>query len=382
MLIPLLLAINVAWSAPDLTPAQRAWCERFARDAVTMTPEKMQRSASAARDAQLPLLADYLERVARGDGLETERALQASAHGPVVVIVKSFADIALGVRDRDDAWLTAFERRLDDFERSLPGYNASWEHDSTPRGAHAIANLVAHAGTGAQSTAPAVYLPFDNALRAVTGRSVIHWKNMTIANWYERELRPVADIVNAGTTSGESLSRWYALRFVVSDLGPKSLHGVSIRTILGDQWAPLAVATQDVTGVLAGVETAQTGMSALHDLPTFLAVEFHTLNDTIRGEAPPQHRPASCLVLNWCMRHGGLTASEGRWRIDRRAMLRSLRALTRELLEVEATGDTQRGAKLLADYGTITPAIQATLDRLPPPNAPKTEVHFAILEER
>jgi len=369
----LLAAILLSWRAPNLTPAQRAWCEHFARDAATMTIARLPQSAADARVAKLPLVAEYLERVCGDDALAAERALQASAHGPVVVIARRdgdrIVDLTLGVHDPDDDWLTSFAQRLPQFERSLPGYRATWQHDDAPRGAHAIADLALHVGTSAQSTAPAAYLQFDASLRATAGRSFIHWKNMTIASWYERELRPVAEVLHAGAASGESLSRWYALRFLVSAVGPKSPRS-------GETWAPIAVATQDVVAVLAS--------DFLHDLdlPTFLAVTFHTLNDAVRGGAPQQHRPASCLVLNWCMRHGGIRASPNGWRIDKRAMMRSLRALTNELLAIEASGDEARGARLLADYGSITPLLQATLYRLPPPNAPKTEVRFAILEER
>jgi hypothetical protein len=374
LIAALLFAITIPWSAPELTSAQRTWCEHFARDAQAMTAgsaadamARMRQSASAARMANLPLVAGYLDRVADqasgGDALTTQRALQTTVHGPVVVIVRfrtsataesPFDDISLGIRDRDDAAFRELTARL-------PAI------DDTPRGAHAIANLVAHAGSSAQSTAPAAYLPFDPELRATLGRSVIHWKNMTIANWYERDLRPVAEVLNAGPTSGEALSWWYALRFV---------QGVPGRQSLGDDWAPLAVATQDVVAVLE--------MESLHkrDLATFLAVTFHTLNNVTRGDAPKQHHAAACLVLNWCIRHGGLTATAPSWHIEPRAMLRSLRGLAKELQEIEAAGDKERGAKLLAEYGALTPDISATIDRLPPPTAPKTEVRFAIEETK
>lgn len=367
LLLLALFAIDIPWHPAALTAQQRAWCEQFAGEARVVTASaapaaiaQLRASAASARAARLPLVADYLARAAEqaggGDALQTERALQASAHGPVVVVIQlrtpsagesPFAGIALGIRDDDDLWLA----------------DVDW---STPHGVHVLANLVARAGSGAQSTAPAAYLPYDPALRAAAGRSVIVWKNMTIASWYERELRPVAAVLNAGQTSGTSLARWYALRYTVA--GPTTAVAAP---------PPIVVARQDVGAVLASRD--------IHhpvDLPTFLAVTFHTLNDAVRGEAPQQHRPATCLVLNWCLRHGGLSASAAGWRIRERAMLASLRALQKELLSIESGGDGERAKRLLDDYGTLTPQLSATLDRLPPPNAPKTEVRYVILDGR
>ncbi|MBV8518032.1 MAG: hypothetical protein JO197_11585 [Acidobacteria bacterium] len=396
--------IDVHWDCRALTPPQRQWCETFARAATTLTTpaappsvriDAMRAQAAAARAAELPLVATYLERVsdaaAGGDAVAAETALRAAAHSPVLVLVRvqkasadasPFGDVIVGVRDPDDAWLLSFQQRLDAFARTLSPASAAWDKGTVPPGVSAIGDLVARAGASAQSTAPASYPPFDASLRPVVGRSWIHWKNMTVAGWFERQVKPagVASLDGAAVRAldGAALSRWYALRYVTSDLGPKVVNGKPLQDALGDAWAPIVIVKADVTAVLASQWLRRGSLDT--DLATFLGVTIHTLNDVVRGDAPPQHRASTCIALNWCLRHGGLVARKNGWHIAPRAMLASLRTLASEVLAIETAGDRERAAKLIAEYGTVTPEIQTMLDRLPPPTPPKATVHYDILE--
>jgi hypothetical protein len=392
--------IPIAWNHDGLTAAQRAWVEAFARDAASITAptgpaaaqiETMRRHAGEARKAGLPFVAAYLEQISEGDATAAENAFKATEHEPVIVLVRlqkpgsagAFSDVIVGVRDRNDLWLDAFEHHLDEFARTLPGYSPSWQKSASPRGVSYLGNLVFRAGVSAQSTSPASYPPFDAALRPVVGRSWIHWRNMMAANWFEREIRPTAEAALDGSVtrlmSGDGQVRWYALRYVTSNIGPEIVGGRTLKEALGDAWDPIVIAKSDVTAILADQWLGRAPLR--NDLATLLAVTFHTLNDVVRGSAPQQHRPATCLTLNWCLRHGGLEARDGGWRIHDRAMLRSLQSLTRELLEIETAGDRARALRLLSEYGTVTPPIQAALDRLPPPSAPPPTIRYAILGE-
>jgi hypothetical protein len=402
--------IVIDWKPTGLSAPQRAFCESFAREAVTLTSrgepaaariEGMRRQAAAARGAGLGETAAYLERVceaATGGPTEAaETAFKATEHEPVMVLVRvqkaengesPFGDVIVGIRDPDDAWLDALERRLGDFEKTLPGYRADWKKSGEPHGVSYLGGLVARAGAAAQSTSPASYPPFDAELRPKVGRSWIHWKNMMSASWFEREIRPTAaaalDPGVLARATGDGQVRWYALRYVVSDAGPQVVNGQPLKAVLGDEWGPIVISKADVTATLADQWLARVGLKTpvplADDLASLVAVELHTLNDVVKGEAPPQHKPASCLTLNWCLRAGGIVPGKSGWTLDEKKMKTALESLTKELLELESAGDRDRAKKLLAEYGSVTPDIQTVLDKLPPPKAPKALVRYLILE--
>lgn len=75
---------------------------------------------------------------------------------------------------------------------------------------------------------------------------------------------------------------------------------------------------------------------------------------------------AAIVALNWHREHGGLTHDRpsGTWAVDFDRLEESLRALARELLEIQARGDRQRAARLRRDYGRADPDLRATLARL------------------
>ena len=403
--------ITIEWRAEGLSNAQRAWVEALAHDATALTAPgtaaetqiaKLRRHAAAARDAGLVAVAKYLVQIcdaaAGGDPVPAEQSLKATAHGPVMVLVRlqkpdqgasPFSDVIIGVRDANDVWLETLERRLNDFARALPGYSANWQKANAPHGASNIGNLVLRAGASSQSTGPATYPPFDANLRPQTGRSWFHWRNMMAANWFGREICPTALAALSPAVmrnvSADAHLRWYANRFVMYDIGPEIVHGEPIAKLLGETRDPLVIVKADALAVLAnqwlGDQKLKARSPLAEDLATLLAITFHTLNDVIKGSAPPQHRGSSCIMLNWGLQHGGLLPTEGGWNIDNAKVLAALQSLTRELLEIETSADKNRAAKLLAEYGTITPPIQAVLDRLPPPGAPKPKVIYRILDQ-
>ena len=59
----------------------------------------------------------------------------------------------------------------------------------------------------------------------------------------------------------------------------------------------------------------------------------------------------------------GRDAATGRYVIDFAAMPRAIAALTRELLEIEATGDRARAERWFQKYEAMPEALRAALDR-------------------
>jgi hypothetical protein len=401
--------ITIEWRAAGLTNLQRTWIEGLANDASSLTAPgtaleiqiaKLRRHAAAARRLGLVATGRYLEKIcdaaAGGDPVAAEQSFKATVPAPVVVLVRlqkpdlgasPFSDVMIGVRDANDVWLQTLESRLEEFARTVPGYSPTWQRSDTPRGVSFIGNLVLRGGASAQSTAPATYPPFDAALRPRTGRSWIHWRNMMRANWFEREIRPtglaaLAPAV-ARSAAADAHLRWYAIRFAMYDIGPEIVRGEPIAKLLGETRDPLEIAKADSLAILADQWLADQKVIArpplAEELSTLAAVTFHTLNDVIKGTAPPQHRGATCLLLNWCIRNGGLLPGEGGWNLNTAKMFASLQSLTREILEIETSANQERAAKLLAQYGSVTPPIQAALDRLPPPHGPKARVVYRII---
>src|SRR5260370_37063325 len=77
--------------------------------------------------------------------------------------------------------------------------------------------------------------------------------------------------------------------------------------------------------------------------------------------------------------NGGLLHGEGGWNLNTARMSASLQSLTREILEIETSANQERAAKLLAEYGSVTPPIQTALDRLAPRHGPKARVIYRVV---
>jgi hypothetical protein len=94
---------------------------------------------------------------------------------------------------------------------------------------------------------------------------------------------------------------------------------------------------------------------------TFLASTFRT----IRFGLSEAHGKGIALQLNTLLDAGAVkVAKDGTFSIDAAKIKDAVRALTGELMSIEAAGDHARAAELLHTRAVIRPEVQHVLDRL------------------
>ena len=94
---------------------------------------------------------------------------------------------------------------------------------------------------------------------------------------------------------------------------------------------------------------------------TFLASAFRS----IRFGLNEAHGRAVALQLNTFLDAGAVTvAADGTFAADPVKMKEAVRALTAELMTVQAAGDHSAAAALVKERAVIRPAVKAVLDRL------------------
>lgn len=300
--------------------------------------------------------------------------------------------LELGLMDADArSWIEPYLARLDELEASLPLPSGLPDAALGPkRDALVIADVFWRGGARAGSTALSTFLPADRSRAEETGRTYVFWRNLVERRWYEREIAPAVDQVlvpdqRAAATAGAHL-RFYATRFTTYQLGPQSAATdggrAPLREHFGELYGPLVIAKADLLGVLAhewliaeGIEPPEL---SFENLAMLVVMAFRALADVELGEAPPPH-PAN-LQLSFFRDRGAveLERESGLWRFDPAKLRAAARELVAEILAIHATGDLERGRRLLDRHGAPGEEIAATVARVAALGAPQAEVTFEV----
>ncbi len=354
----------------SLTPEQREWLLTFEAGARLHAAadipasDWLRASATSAREI-LPATAKYLDVAAdvltNAATPETlERTFRETLDAPVYVMVRMLdgllADVVVAI--------PAASQPIDviNFERTLPGFQPRWTDPVIPEERSRIAKLQFRAGKAAASAGPATYLPFDSSLNAKVGRTWIVYDNMLPAGWFLTRVQPAAqtlipsllDLVNAN-----AFLHWYAVRPPSYDLGPNLTPGELDR--FGDAKNALRIAKADLLCALVNGASDE-------DLATLLAATFDALHQAAIGKAPPPHKTASAMLVNFAVERGALRFADDRWTADLDAFRTAVRELAEKILAIESSLDVTCAHALVASYGAMTPELGRSvvlLDALP-----------------
>jgi hypothetical protein len=151
-------------------------------------------------------------------------------------------------------------------------------------------------------------------------------------------------------------------------LGPHETTGgkrVSVRAALQESYSAIEEAKADVSGLFAlqylidkGV-IAKTMEKTMYT--TFLASAFRS----IRFGLKEAHGKGIALQLNTLLDAGAVrVAKDGTFSVDHAKVKDAVRALTGELMTIQAAGDRARAAELLQTRAVVRPEVKRVLDRL------------------
>lgn len=279
------------------------------------------------------------------------------------------------VRDKAESEkLAVYSKHLPDMERNLPipdrHKNLRRKFESPIRVVQEI-YTAADARSGVQTSA--FNLPNDERVREAKGSKKVLLKNVMDAKFRESG-RPIAErVLVAAELPNLSFDAYFdhtLFHELSHGIGPGLITGpdgkrVDSRLLLKEIYSTLEECKADVTGlwnILLALDRGWlTGITQAQLFSTYNGLMFRGMRFGI-DEA---HGQGTAVQWNWFREKGAISpAADGRFQTDFAKFREAIRSLANELLEIEATGDYERGKALLAKYGRSTPEVEATIAKL------------------
>ena len=276
---------------------------------------------------------------------------------------------------RDDAEtgkLSRFSAQLQGLENRLP-IDARYRNRTL--GALSpirVVNVVFSAGDGNRGVQTAAFnLPNDERVVAAKGTKRTMLKNTQEAK-FRLVLQPIASRALAQAdrerVTFDAFFTHILMHELMHGLGPQAItvggRTTTVRAQLKDTYSTLEEAKADISGLWALQTLVDDGVidKGIADsmYTTFLASTFRS----IRFGTSSAHGRGIAIQLNALLDAGAFVVNaDGTFRVEPAKIRDAVKALTTEILTVQATGDYTKAQALLA-RATIRPQVQAVLDRL------------------
>jgi hypothetical protein len=150
-------------------------------------------------------------------------------------------------------------------------------------------------------------------------------------------------------------------------LGPRLVHDSdeSISVRLGASYSPVEEAKADVVGVLSLSHLADAGVYDEAFKRQVYISSVAGLVRCVRFGTNEAHGKGCAVQLNHLLDEGAVTVGgDGRFGIDFEKIHGGYESLARRLLTIEATGDVAGAEGLLAEKGTLPPAVDDAIERI------------------
>jgi len=212
-------------------------------------------------------------------------------------------------------------------------------------------------------------LPNDPRVHEQKGTKKIFFKNFMDARVNEVIL-PVARVMmrpeQAAKASGEAYLLGTIMHEICHGLGPAFARTpagkVSIREAIGPLYSALEEAKADVVGMYALKWLVDHGALPKAGLEDYYASHIAGIFRTVRFGVAEAHGQAEIMEFNYLSeRRAVRRESSGRYAIDFSKVPDAFAELTKELLEIEATGDRARAENWFKKYGTVPDELKSAL---------------------
>lgn len=286
--------------------------------------------------------------------------------------VKTSYGAAVLIRNEaESAKLAVFQKYVPDFQDALPlrpedrpskhGRVAPMEVMDSPFRAGDLRH-------GYQAVAD--NLPNDPRILERKGSKRIFFKNFMDAR-VQDVILPVAKRLMRPDQAARASAGGYLAAVMMHEishgLGPafarRDGKQMDIRAAIGPAYSGLEEAKADVTGMFGLAWLAEHGALPKQRMEEFYCSYVAGIFRTVRFGTGEAHGRAEMLELNFLVEQGAVSRDpkSGRYAIDLAKIPGAIATLTRELLEIEATGNRRRAEVWFAKYGSMPQALRSAL---------------------
>ena len=212
-------------------------------------------------------------------------------------------------------------------------------------------------------------LPNDPRVHERKGSKKLFFKNFMDAR-VNYVILPVARTLmepeQAAKVSEEAYLLGTIMHEICHGLGPAFARTpagkVSIREAIGHQFSGLEEAKADAAGMFALKWLVDHGVLPKEKLEEFYASYVGGLFRTVRFGTAEAHGQAEMMEFNYLSERGAIRRNaNGRYAINYEKIPGAIADLTKELLEIEATGDRQRAENWFKKYREMPEELKASL---------------------
>lgn len=267
----------------------------------------------------------------------------------------------------ESAKLAAYARALPDMERNLPEPE---QYKNMSRGTESPIRVVQEiytAGDARHSVQTAAFnLPNDEVVREKKGSKKVLLKNVMDAK-FRQAGRPIAlRVLDPSLVNDLSFDAYFnhtLFHELSHGLGPgfvtlPSGERVEARKPLKELFSTIEECKADVLGIwniqYALSHNLLSSFNERQLFTTYAGLMFRSL----RFGTGDAHGRGNAVQWNWLREHGAIVPNGTKYTVDFPKMRDAVRGLATELLTIEATGDYNRAAALLAKYGKSTAEIE------------------------
>jgi hypothetical protein len=360
--------------------------EAFASQ-VELAASRLRQAAELAED---PGLKTYLEL--RAEALLTDDYqpsdlawMDMKDNGLDVVIgpIETYEDQLFGFKAAHEAFVLVKDRewsaRLARYATLLPALQEGLPVDEaykqeTP-GSDADLNAydaVYYAGdANAGSKTIAINLPNDEEVQLAKGTRRLQLKNSMRAK-FDRILVPIGDqLIVEDQREFITFDAFFSntmFHEVAHGLGIKNtLTGAgTVREAMKEQASALEEGKADVLGLYMVTALEAMGELPDADLRTNMVTFVASIFRSVRFGASSAHGRANVVRFNFFQEMGAFARDEGtgQYRVDFERMREAMEALSAKILTLQGDGDYEGVLELMEQYGSISPQLQADLDRV------------------
>jgi hypothetical protein len=214
-------------------------------------------------------------------------------------------------------------------------------------------------------------LPNDPRIHQEKGSKQIFFKNFMDAR-VNYVVLPIAKRLmrpdQAAKASGEGYLAAVLLHEISHGLGPafarQSGSRIDIREAIGPVYSALEEAKADVVGMFGLKWLVDRGAMPKGRLEEYYSSYVGGIFRTLRFGTAEAHGRAEMMEFNYLSQEKAITRdSNGRYAIDYARMPTAIAAVSKELLEIEATGDRVRAEGWFRRYDMMPPELKSALDK-------------------